>query len=101
MRKLRTQTGETLVETLAAILVVALVFLFLATAIITASRVNAGVRDTDVLGHTGGRRSHGRVCGGGRRLHRPQRLPLLRISGERRMTACAWRKNAEAAGALP
>lgn len=47
MDKLRTKRGETLVETLAALLVATLVLLFLSTAIVTAARINKQVRDTD------------------------------------------------------
>ena len=48
MKKLKTQSGETLVETLAAILIISLIFLFLATAIVTGARINAKLRETDV-----------------------------------------------------
>ncbi len=48
MKKLRSQAGETLVETLTAILIVTLVFLFLTTAIVVASKVNAAVRSYDL-----------------------------------------------------
>lgn len=48
MKKLRSRRGETLVETLVSLLIVVLCLSFLATAIVTAARVNAGVRDTDV-----------------------------------------------------
>lgn len=44
MKKLCSNRGETLVESLAAILIVALVMVFLSVAIATASKVNAGVR---------------------------------------------------------
>ena len=48
MRKLQGKGGETLVETLVAILIVALVMLFFSTAIVAASRLNRAVRDADV-----------------------------------------------------
>ena len=48
MKKLQNQHGETLIETLTALLIATLVCLFLATAIVTGSRVNAKVRETDV-----------------------------------------------------
>lgn len=51
MKKLRDTSGETLVETLAAMLIVALIFLFLSTAIVTASKVNDRVRKSDVSFH--------------------------------------------------
>ena len=47
MNKLREKSGETLVETLAALLVATLVLLFLSTAIVTAARINKKVKDTD------------------------------------------------------
>lgn len=46
-KKLRSQRGDTLVETLAALLIVVLTMAFLATSIVTAARINAGVRETD------------------------------------------------------
>lgn len=48
MRKLQSQSGETLVEALTAILIVALVMLFFTTSIAAASRLNRAVRDADV-----------------------------------------------------
>ena len=48
MKKLQNRRGETLIETLTALLIATLVCLFLATAIVTGSRVNAKVRETDV-----------------------------------------------------
>ncbi len=48
MKKLRSRRGETLVETLVSLLIVVLCLSFLATAIVTAARINAGARDTDV-----------------------------------------------------
>ena len=48
MKKLQNRCGETLIETLTALLIATLVCLFLATAIVTGSRVNAKVRETDV-----------------------------------------------------
>ncbi len=46
-KKLRSQRGDTLVETLAALLIVVLTMAFLAISIVTAARINAGVRETD------------------------------------------------------
>ncbi len=48
MKKLQNRRGETLIETLTALLIATLVCLFLATAIVTGSRVNAKVREADV-----------------------------------------------------
>ena len=48
MRKLRDTRGETLVETLCAILIIALTFGFLTTATVSAARINAQVRARDV-----------------------------------------------------
>lgn len=48
MRKLQNRRGETLIETLMALLIATLVILFLATAVVTAARVNDRVRENDV-----------------------------------------------------
>ena len=48
MQKLRDRRGQTLVESLLALLVVTLVMLFLATAIAVAARLNRAVHETDV-----------------------------------------------------
>lgn len=53
-KKLRSQRGDTLVETLAALLIVVLTMAFLATSIVTAARINAGVRETDTSLHYDG-----------------------------------------------
>ena len=47
-KKLRSQRGDTLMETLAALLLVVLTMAFLATSLVTAARINAGVRQTDI-----------------------------------------------------
>ena len=54
MKKLHCARGETLIESLCAILLVALVMLFLSTAIVTAARINFQVRDTDITFRTDG-----------------------------------------------
>ena len=54
MKKLHCTRGETLIESLCAILLVALVMLFLSTAIATAARINLQVRDTDITFRTDG-----------------------------------------------
>lgn len=46
-KKLRSQRGDTLMETLAALLLVVLTMAFLATSLVTAARINAGVRQTN------------------------------------------------------
>lgn len=46
-KKLRSQRGDTLMETLAALLLVVLTMAFLATSLVTTARINAGVRQTD------------------------------------------------------
>lgn len=46
-KKLRSQRGDTLAETLAALLLVVLTMAFLATSLVTAARINAGVRQSD------------------------------------------------------
>lgn len=46
-KKLRSQRGDTLTETLAALLLVVLTMAFLATSLVTAARINAGVRQTN------------------------------------------------------
>ena len=48
MKKLRMSRGETLIETLAALLIAVLVLLFLASAIVGAARLNAAIQKTDV-----------------------------------------------------
>lgn len=53
-KKLRSQRGDTLVETLAALLIVVLTMAFLATSIVAAARINAGVRETDTSLHYDG-----------------------------------------------
>lgn len=45
MKKLKTKTGETLIETLVSILIIALSALMIMTASITAARMNRVVRD--------------------------------------------------------
>ena len=52
MKKLHCARGETLIESLCAILLVALVMLFLSTAIATAARVNLQIRNADITFHT-------------------------------------------------
>ncbi len=54
MKKMHCARGETLIESLCAILLVALVMLFLSTAIATAARINLQVRDTDITFRTDG-----------------------------------------------
>lgn len=53
MKKLRSQRGDTLTETIVALLIVVMTMGFLATAIVTAARINATVRDTDTAVHYG------------------------------------------------
>ena len=45
MKKRRSKAGETLVETLASVLIAALAFAFLSTAAVTAARINAAARE--------------------------------------------------------
>lgn len=45
--KLRSQKGETLIETLAALLIATLVLAFLANSVVAATKLNAAVRDKD------------------------------------------------------
>lgn len=52
MKKRNSKSGETLVETLCAMLIVTVVMLCLSTAIVSAARVNAQVRQRDVAFHT-------------------------------------------------
>lgn len=47
MGKLKSDRGETLVESLCAILVISIVFVFLCGAIVSAARSNQQVRDSD------------------------------------------------------
>ena len=48
MKKLKDSRGETLVETMVSILIAVLAFSFLAMAAVTAAKLNARVRDTDL-----------------------------------------------------
>ena len=48
MKKLRSGKGETITETLVALLIIAAVFVFLAAAIVTAARVNESFKQKDV-----------------------------------------------------
>lgn len=45
MKKRRSKAGETLVETLASVLIAALAFALLSTAAVTAARINAAARE--------------------------------------------------------
>ena len=47
MKKLRSKKGETLIETLTALLVATFVVLFLTTSIVVAARINKKIKDTD------------------------------------------------------
>lgn len=47
MKKIRNCRGETLVESLAAILIIAIVFVFLSSAIVSAARSNEQLRSSD------------------------------------------------------
>lgn len=48
MKKLRDKRGETLIESLVSVLIAALAFAFLATAAVSAEKINAKTRNTDV-----------------------------------------------------
>ena len=71
-RKLNSQKGETLVETLVAILIIAVGFIMLSGAIVAAARVNASVKNTEVVFNMAGQSSdeteasivHGSGAGG-------------------------------------
>ena len=49
MNKLRNNRGETLVESLVSILIAVLAFGILATSVVTAEKINAKTRNTDVM----------------------------------------------------
>ena len=51
MKKLKDSRGETLVESLASILIAVLAFAVLATTVTTAEKINAQTRNTDVMFH--------------------------------------------------
>ena len=51
MNKLRNNRGETLVESLASILIAVLAFGILATSVVTAEKINAKTRNTNVMFH--------------------------------------------------
>lgn len=48
MHKLKNECGETLIESLASILIAAITFALLATVIVTAGRLNARARNADI-----------------------------------------------------
>ena len=48
MKKLRSKSGETLIESIASVLVILLIFVFLTTAITTANKINKKAKDADV-----------------------------------------------------
>ncbi len=54
MKKLKGNRGETLVESLVALLIAVLAFSFFVTASVTAGRINAKVKNTDVSFSYGG-----------------------------------------------
>ena len=47
MKKICLKSGETLVETLIAMLIISLVFIFLASSIVSAAKVNSSVKNED------------------------------------------------------
>ena len=49
MNKLRDNRGETLIESLVSILIAVLAFGILATSVVTAEKINAKTRNTDVM----------------------------------------------------
>ena len=49
MNKLRNNRGETLIESLVSILIAVLAFGILATSVVTAEKINAKTRNTDVM----------------------------------------------------
>ena len=51
MNKLRDNRGETLVESLVSILIAVLAFGILATSVVTAEKINAKTRNTNVMFH--------------------------------------------------
>ena len=49
MNKLRDNRGETLIESLVSVLIAVLAFAVLATSVVTAEKLNAQTRNTDVM----------------------------------------------------
>ena len=49
MNKLRDNRGETLIESLVSVLIAVLAFAVLATSVVTAEKINAQTRNTDVM----------------------------------------------------
>lgn len=47
MKRLCSKSGETLVETLLAMIIISFVFIFLAGSIVSAAKVNSGVKNED------------------------------------------------------
>ena len=56
MKKRRSKAGETLVETLASVLIAALAFALLSTAAVTAARINAAARENVSFRYTAERK---------------------------------------------
>lgn len=61
MRKLRNNRGETLIETLAALLIATLVLMFLSIAIVTAAKINSKLADIDTPLSYEGKKQDGEV----------------------------------------
>ena len=51
MKKWKSESGETLVETLTSVLIAVLVFAFFATAAVSAAKINGQVKNTDLSFH--------------------------------------------------
>ena len=65
MNKLRNNRGETLVESLVSILIAVLAFGILATSVVTAEKINAKTRNTNVMFQYDGEEANGKKTGSG------------------------------------
>lgn len=62
VERARSQSGETLVEALVSLLVIALVFMFLATCIVTVARINSSLENDEAAMVIAGDEGHSRVA---------------------------------------
>ena len=69
MQKLNSERGETLIETLVSLLIAVLAFSFLATAAVSAEKINAKTRSTDVSFHYAAQGQTGNVALKGEAYH--------------------------------
>ena len=82
VKKLKNKRGETLIETLMAILVAVLAFAALSTAVLAAGKINAKVKSTDIsFQYTGSTQTEGQVTLTGRQYRESGMVELYENSG--------------------